>query len=109
MTGFQQVDDPLYSWARLLLPDYRGASPRATGCCHAAWIAVLAGLAVVGWRQGADRPASRRTPLDDRVHHPRRPTSELTTRMTPTREAGPMSRRTPRSTTDAPPGRSAWP
>ena len=62
VTGFEQVDDPLYSWARLLLPDYRGALTSRDWLLHAAWIAVLAGLVVVGWRHGADRPASRRTP-----------------------------------------------
>jgi hypothetical protein len=62
VTGFQQVDDPLYAWARLLLPDYQGALAARDWLLHAAWIAVLAGLAVAGWRQGADRPAARRTP-----------------------------------------------
>ena len=62
VSGFERVDDPLYSWARALLPDYRGDLAAGDWLRHAAWIAVLAALALVGWRQGADRPASRRTP-----------------------------------------------
>ena len=62
VSGFELVDDPLYSWARVLLPDYRGDLAAGDWLRHAAWIAALAALALVGWRQGADRPASRRTP-----------------------------------------------
>ena len=62
VSGFELVDDPLYSWARVLLPDYRGDLAAGDWLRHAAWIAVLAALALVGWRQGEDRPASRRTP-----------------------------------------------
>ena len=62
VSGFQQVDDPLYSWSRALLPDYRGDLAARDWLLHAAWIAVLAGLALVGWRQGAGAAPSGRTP-----------------------------------------------
>jgi len=62
VSGFELVDDPLYSWARVLLPDYRGDLAAGDWLRHAGWVAVLAGLALVGWRQGADRPAFGRTP-----------------------------------------------
>ena len=62
VSGFELVDDPLYSWARVLLPDYRGDLAAGDWLRHAIWIAVLAALALVGWRQGGDRPASGRTP-----------------------------------------------
>ncbi len=55
VTGFEQVDDPLYSWARLLLPDYRDLTV-AGWVRHAAWILVLSGLAVAGWHQARVRP-----------------------------------------------------
>jgi hypothetical protein len=56
VTGFEGVDDPLYTWARALLPDYRepGAGMWVR---HVAWILVVAALAVTGWRQGRRRPA----------------------------------------------------
>ena len=62
VSGFQQVDDPLYAWARLLLPDYRGELTSRDWLLHAAWIAVLAGLALAGWRQGAGAAPAGRTP-----------------------------------------------
>jgi hypothetical protein len=61
VSGFELVDDPLYSWARVLLPDYRGDLAAGDWVRHGAWIAVLAALALVGWRQGGDRPAPGRT------------------------------------------------
>lgn len=49
VTGAEGVDDPLHSWARALLPDYQQPS---TGMWvrHGVWVAVLAALAVSGWR-----------------------------------------------------------
>ncbi|MGH8895418.1 MAG: hypothetical protein ACRDWY_19240, partial [Actinomycetes bacterium] len=50
VTGFQGVDDPLYSWIRPLLPDYRDMT--AGGWIrHGLWLALLTVLAVAGWRQ----------------------------------------------------------
>jgi len=61
VSGFELVDDPLYSWARVLLPDYRGDLAVGDWLRHAGWIVALAALALVGWQQGADRPARGRT------------------------------------------------
>lgn len=55
VTGFQRVDDPLYSWARVLLPDYRDMTA-GMWVRHAAWLAVLGALAVAGWRQARVHP-----------------------------------------------------
>ncbi len=46
VSEFQRVDAPLYQLVRPLLPDYRGDF----WLPHLAWIAVFAGLAVLGWR-----------------------------------------------------------
>jgi hypothetical protein len=62
VSGFELVDDPLYAWARVLLPDYRGDLATGDWLRHAAWILVVAALALVGWRQGAGGPARGRTP-----------------------------------------------
>ena len=70
VSGFELVDDPLYSWARVLLPDYRGDLAAGDWLRHAAWIAVLAALALVGWRQGGSRPVSRRTASDGTTPQP---------------------------------------
>jgi hypothetical protein len=70
VSGFELVDDPLYSWARVLLPDYRGDLAAGDWLRHAAWIALLAALALVGWRQGGSRPASGRTTSDGTTPHP---------------------------------------
>lgn len=50
VSGFQDVDNPLYAVLRLLLPDYRELTA-ADWARHAAWLGALAGLAVTGWRQ----------------------------------------------------------
>jgi hypothetical protein len=67
VSGFESVDDPLYAWARVLLPDYREPS---TGMWlrHGMWVVVAVALAVLGWRQGARRPAAT-----DRSHDPSAP------------------------------------
>lgn len=56
VSGFQSVDAPLYAWARVLLPDYRDPG---TGMWvrHAIWLALLTGLAVLGWHQARCRPS----------------------------------------------------
>jgi hypothetical protein len=77
VTGFEEVDDPLYAVARPLLPDYRDPSA-GMWVRHGAWVAVIALLALVGWRQG--RPASSPAP-DTRTTTPDVPAS--TTELTP--------------------------
>jgi hypothetical protein len=81
VSGFEAVDDPLYTWARALLPDYRDPGP-GMWVRHVVWIAALAALAVTGWRQAGARAArgsgagsdSARPPAPDRPA----PTPELT-------------------------------
>ena len=71
VTGFEDVRNPVYSWSRLVLPDYRHPG---TGMwvLHGLWIAALSLLAVCGWRQAASR--TPKFPAPD----PRVPTAELT-------------------------------
>ena len=72
VTGFEGVDNPLYGWTRALLPDYRAAGA-ALWVRHGIWIAVLAGLALVGWRQARVRPTPKTSAPELPV-----PTAELT-------------------------------
>jgi len=59
VSGFERVDNPLYSWGRALLPDYRVLAG-GDWLRHGAWTVVLAALAVAGWRQaGRRRPDVR--------------------------------------------------
>ena len=59
VSGFQQVDDPVYAMLRPLLPDYGGQF----WLLHLLWLVALAGLAWAGWRAatGPARPAPTRT------------------------------------------------
>jgi hypothetical protein len=72
VTGFQDVDNPVYRWSRVLLPDYRNPGA-AMWSLHALWIAVLCVLAVAGWRQAR----TPRTPQSS-APEPPVPTPELT-------------------------------
>jgi hypothetical protein len=77
VTDFEQVDDPLYAWARFLLPDYRDPTP-GMWVRHVAWVALVASLAALGWRQGRRRPAGAdRTPRSSTPETPA-PTAQLT-------------------------------
>jgi len=72
VTGFEDVDNPIYSWSRVLLPDYRHPGT-AMWVLHCLWIAALCVLAVAGWRQArVSRPPQ--FPAPERPV----PTSELT-------------------------------
>jgi hypothetical protein len=72
VTGFEDVHDPVYSWSRVLLPDYRDPGT-AMWVLHGLWIAALCLLAVCGWRQAREsRPPD--LPAPDRPV----PASELT-------------------------------
>ena len=104
MTGFEQVDDPALPGARPLLPDYRDLTA-ADWVRHAAWILVLSGLAVAGWHQARVRPDRLPDPDPDPTNRlfPHQPLAHA--RVSPTREAGPMSRSTTRRTAAA----TLWP
>ncbi len=72
VTGFEDVHDPVYSWSRVLLPDYRDPGT-AMWVLHGLWIAALCLLAACGWRQAREsRPPD--LPAPDRPV----PASELT-------------------------------
>jgi hypothetical protein len=63
VTGFERVDNPVYQAIRTVLPDYRGGGADLW-IRHLGWIAILAGLAVAGWR-GARRRSSAAEPSRD--------------------------------------------
>ena len=50
VSGFEDVDNPVYRWFRVLLPDYRYPGA-AMWSLHGLWIAALCVLAIAGWRQ----------------------------------------------------------
>jgi hypothetical protein len=74
VTGFEQVDNPLYAGWRLLLPDYR-ALDAGGWTRHVAWLLVLGLLAVTGWRSA--RPAAPSPDVPTAPESPA-PTPELT-------------------------------
>ena len=54
VTGFQRVDDPVYSLIRHALPDYRGDF----WPLHIAWIVAFAALLVAGYRSARSGAAT---------------------------------------------------
>jgi hypothetical protein len=55
--AFEATRNPLYRAWRLVLPDYRAATP-ADWLRHGAWIGAVVALAVAGWRSVARPPVS---------------------------------------------------
>jgi hypothetical protein len=62
VTGFQNVDNPLYAGVRLLLPDY-GVQGPGFWLRHVALICLVSALAIASWRQ-AGRSDAARHPAD---------------------------------------------
>ena len=76
VVDFETTANPLARAWRLVLPDYRDSSA-ATWLLQAAWLPVLAGLALAGWRAGRpapqDAPVSPIQPPTTRRYPPRVP------------------------------------
>jgi hypothetical protein len=61
VVDFDRTRAPWFRAVGALLPDYRNPSP-GMWARHAAWIGVLALLAIIGWRTAASRRATSSTP-----------------------------------------------
>jgi len=59
VSGFQQVDDPVYGFARRLLPDYGGQF----WLRHVLWLLALALLGYAGWRAAVRQPKAAPIPI----------------------------------------------